>query len=105
MEDALGISGTNRGHNYSVNESVPAPFWILYSGSPPDPSHTMVVKAPALDDGTITYGLLGDEQSAPAIYNEVRADSWISVISAFGGQVFYDEAVIFVEEIRGEVYQ
>ena len=59
----------------------------------------------ALDDGTITYGLLGDEQSAPAIYNEVRADSWISVISAFGGQVFYDEAVIFVEEIRGEVYQ
>ena len=58
-----------------------------------------------LEDGAITYGLLGDEQGAPAIYNEVRADSWISVISAFGGQVFYDEAVIFVEEIRGEVYQ
>lgn len=55
--------------------------------------------------GAITYGQLGDDQSAPAIYNEISNDSWISVISAFGGQLFYDEAVMFVEEIRGEVYQ
>jgi hypothetical protein len=57
------------------------------------------------EDGTIIYGQFGDEQGAPAIYNEVMNESWISIISAFGGQVFYDEAVEFAAEIRGEVYQ
>jgi len=57
------------------------------------------------DDGVITFAQLGDEQGAPAIYNEIANQSWISVISAFGGQVFYDEAVEFAAEIRGEVYE
>ncbi len=57
------------------------------------------------DNDAITFGQLGDELGAPAIYNEITNESWISVISAFGGQVFYDEALEFVAEIRGEVYQ
>lgn len=57
------------------------------------------------DDGAVTYSQFGDEAAAPAIYNIIRDDSWISVISAFGGQVFYDEAVILADEVAGEVYQ
>ena len=57
------------------------------------------------DDGAITYGQFGDEAAAPAIYNIIRNDSWISVISAFGGQVFYDEAVMIANEVAGEVYR
>lgn len=57
------------------------------------------------DDGAVTYGQFGDEAAAPAIYNIIRDDSWISVISAFGGQIFYDEAVMIADEVAGEVYQ
>ena len=57
------------------------------------------------DDGAVTYSQFGDEAAAPAIYNIIRDDSWISVISAFGGQVFYDEAVMIADEVAGEVYQ
>lgn len=57
------------------------------------------------DDGAVTYSQFGDEAAAPAIYNIIRNDSWISVISAFGGQVFYDEAVLIATEVAGEVYQ
>jgi hypothetical protein len=57
------------------------------------------------DDGAVTYSQFGDEAAAPAIYNIIRDESWISVISAFGGQVFYDEAVMIADEVAGEVYQ
>ncbi len=57
------------------------------------------------DDGAVTYSQYGDEAGVPAIYNIVRDDSWISVISAFGGQVFYDEAVVLADEVAGQVYQ
>jgi hypothetical protein len=57
------------------------------------------------DDGDVTYSQFGDEAAAPAIYNIIRDESWISVISAFGGQVFYDEAVMIADEVAGEVYQ
>ncbi|MBX9471205.1 hypothetical protein [Microcella sp.] len=57
------------------------------------------------DEGAVTYSQFGDEAAAPAIYNIIRDDSWISVISAFGGQVFYDEAVMIADEVAGEVYQ
>lgn len=57
------------------------------------------------DDGAVTYSQYGDEAGVPAIYNIVRDDSWISVISAFGGQVFYDEAEVLADEVAGQVYQ
>ena len=57
------------------------------------------------DEGAVTYSQFGDEAAAPAIYNIIRDESWISVISAFGGQVFYDEAVMIADEVAGEVYQ
>ena len=57
------------------------------------------------EEGAVTYSQYGDEAGVPAIYNIVREDSWISVISTFGGQVFYDEAVVLADEVAGEVYQ
>ncbi len=57
------------------------------------------------DDGAVTYSQFGDETAAPAVFNIIRNDSWISVISAFGGQLFYDEAVMIADEVAGEVYQ
>jgi hypothetical protein len=56
-----------------------------------------------LDDG-ISYAQLGDDNSAPAILNIVRDDSWISVIEALGGEAFFDEAVELAGEIADQVY-
>lgn len=57
------------------------------------------------DDGAVTYSQQGDEGVVPAIYNVITDDSWISVISTFGGEVFYEEAVTLATEVAGEVYQ
>ena len=56
-----------------------------------------------LDDG-ISYAQLGDDNSAPAILNIVRDDSWISVIQALGGEAFFDEAVELAGEVAEQVY-
>lgn len=56
-----------------------------------------------LDDG-ISYAQLGDENSAPAILNVIRDDSWISVIEALGGEAFFGEAVELAREIADQVY-
>ena len=56
-----------------------------------------------LDDG-ISYAQLGDENSAPAILNVIRDDSWISVIEALGGEAFFDEAVSLAGEVADQVY-
>jgi hypothetical protein len=56
-----------------------------------------------LEDG-ISYAQLGDDNSAPAILNIVRDDSWISVIEALGGEAFFDEAVELAGEVADQVY-
>lgn len=56
-------------------------------------------------DGAVTYSQQGDEGVVPAIYNVITQESWISVISTFGGEVFYNEAVTLATEVAGEVYQ
>ena len=56
-----------------------------------------------LDDG-ISYAQLGDDNSAPAILNIVRDDSWVSVIEALGGEAFFDEAVELAGEVADQVY-
>jgi hypothetical protein len=56
-----------------------------------------------LDDG-ISYAQLGDENSAPAVLNIIRDDSWISVIEALGGEAFFDEAVELAGEAAEQVY-
>jgi hypothetical protein len=56
-----------------------------------------------LDDG-ISYAQLGDENSAPAVLNIIRDDSWISVIEALGGEAFFDEAVELAGEAAVQVY-
>lgn len=57
----------------------------------------------ALDDA-ISYAQLGDENSAPAVLNIIRDDSWISVIEALGGEAFFDEAVELADEAATQVY-
>jgi hypothetical protein len=56
-----------------------------------------------LEDG-ISYAQLGDENSAPAVLNIIRDDSWISVIEALGGEAFFDEAVELAGEASTQVY-
>jgi hypothetical protein len=56
-----------------------------------------------LDDG-ISYAQLGDENSAPAILNIIRNDSWVSIIEALGGEAFFDEAVELADEVANQVY-
>jgi hypothetical protein len=56
-----------------------------------------------LEDG-VSYAQLGDENSAPAILNIVRDDSWISIIEALGGEAFFDEAVELASEVADQVY-
>lgn len=58
----------------------------------------------ALTADGVTYGQLGDTTSAPAIINYVRDDSWISVITALGGQDRFDEAAELVDEATEMVY-
>lgn len=56
-------------------------------------------------EGAITYSQQGDEGVVPAIYNVITQESWISVISTFGGPVFYEEAVTLAEEVTSQVFQ
>ncbi len=56
-------------------------------------------------DGALTYSQQGDEGLAPAIYNVVTQESWISVISGLGGPAFFDEAVTLAGEVATQVYQ
>lgn len=56
-------------------------------------------------DGALTYSQQGDEGLAPAIYNIVTQESWISVISGLGGPAFYDEAVALAGEVTTQVYK
>lgn len=56
-------------------------------------------------EGAFTYSQQGDEGLAPAIYNIVTQESWISVISGLGGPAFYDEAVLLAGEVATQVYQ
>ncbi|WAB80919.1 hypothetical protein OVN18_10150 [Microcella daejeonensis] len=52
-----------------------------------------------LEDGSLTYGVVGDEAAAGAQFNLLTDDAWISVINAFGGDVFFDEAVVLANEV------
>ena len=57
------------------------------------------------DSGALTYGQQGDEGLAPAIYNVVTQESWVSVISSLGGPAFYEEALTLADEVAAEVYR
>lgn len=87
---------------------------VLISVAPVSPSNRARIiddlTAQSLNEGTteqgaLTYGQQGDEGLAPAIYNVVTADSWISVISSLGGPAFYDEAVALTDEVASQVYR
>jgi hypothetical protein len=58
----------------------------------------------AVVDGGISYAQIGDENSAPAVFNILRDDSWISVIQARGGETYFDLAVELAGEAAGQVY-
>jgi hypothetical protein len=57
-----------------------------------------------LVDGAATFGVQGDKQLNPAVYNVLRAESWISVIETIGGPDAYTEAVAIADEIHSQVY-
>lgn len=52
-----------------------------------------------LEDGSLTYGVVGDEAGAGAQFNLLTDDAWVSVINSYGGDVFFDEAVVLANEV------
>ncbi len=56
------------------------------------------------DEKTL-FTVTGDESGRPAIVNELRFESWISVVTALGGQAQYDEAVAIAADIASAVYR
>ena len=55
--------------------------------------------------GESTYAIIGDsDANIPAILNVVNDTSWISVISVFGGQTFFEENVVISELVHDQVY-
>jgi hypothetical protein len=55
-------------------------------------------------DGTLTYARIGDDVSSPAELHAIRAESWISVIEAVGGEDRFQHATELVDEVTGQVY-
>lgn len=55
-------------------------------------------------DGAVTYAQIGDEVSAPGVLNVLRAESWISVIAAVGGEERFERSTELVDEITAQVY-
>jgi len=58
----------------------------------------------SLVDGTLTYARIGDDVSAPAELHAIRAESWISVIEAVGGEDRFQHATELVDEVTAQVY-
>lgn len=52
----------------------------------------------------ISYGVVGDDVSAPCVLNLVRTESWISVLGALGGEDNFMHATQLAEEVRSQVY-
>lgn len=80
-----------------------APLTAATRGSVVDNLIAQGLNEAPLDDG-ISYAQLGDENSAPAILNVIRDDSWVSVIEALGGEAFFSEAVELAGEVADQVY-
>ena len=55
-------------------------------------------------EGAISYARIGDEVSAPGELHVIRADSWISVIEAVGGEDRFQHATELVDEVTEQVY-
>jgi hypothetical protein len=55
--------------------------------------------------GAATYAIIGDtDANVPAMYNVVNDTSWISVISVFGGETFFEENVAIAGQVYDQVY-
>lgn len=55
--------------------------------------------------GESTYSILGDtDANVPAMYNVVNDESWISVISVYGGETFFQENVAIAGLVHDQVY-
>lgn len=55
-------------------------------------------------DDAVSYGQIGDQTSAPAVFNVLRDDSWISVIPAVGGEARFNLAVELAQDAAARVY-
>jgi len=55
-------------------------------------------------EGAISYARIGDDVSSPAELHVIRADSWISVLEALGGESRFQHATELVDEVTAQVY-
>ena len=55
--------------------------------------------------GSLTFAIIGDtDANVPAMYNVVNETSWISVISVYGGETFFEENVAIAGLVHEQVY-
>jgi hypothetical protein len=104
-ERAGGIScvwGDEDAPETTVTVSV-APIGIDTRGPIVDALIAQGLNEAVVEDG-VSYAQIGDENSAPAVLNILRNDSWISVIQAIGGEKYFDLAVELAGEAAGQVY-
>lgn len=105
-ELAGGIScvwGDEAAPESTVTVSV-APLSAATRGAVVDSLVAQGLNEAMVEDG-ISYAQIGDENSAPAVLNILRVDSWISVIQALGGEDRFNEAVELAAEAAAQVYR
>lgn len=57
------------------------------------------------ETGATTFSILGETSAnVPAMYNVINDTSWISVISVFGGETFFEENVAIAGLVHDQVY-
>jgi len=102
-ETAGGIScvWAEEGGDFSSLQISVAPLSTSTRGAIISELSTQGLNEVILEDGSLTYGVVGDNANAPAQYNLLTDDAWVSVINAFGGDAFFDEAVVLANEVRG----
>ena len=99
---------------YDNNDPNQIQIYSVVSAAPVTPGNrdsiTETLVGQGLNEGTnaagnSTFSILGDtDANVPAMFNVITEDSWISVISVFGGETFFEENVAIAELVRGQVY-
>lgn len=87
---------------------------IIISVAPLSPSNRARVVTGLEEDGlnesthenSVTFGRFGDDSgTSSALYNVLRTDSWISVLSVQGGQDVYNHLIEIADGTASLVYQ
>lgn len=85
---------------------------MVLSVAPMSPANRAKVVGDLVEQGlnerkagdAVVFEVMGDTEGFPAIVNVLRTDSWMSVLSATGGQAAYDDAIAICDEMTQIAY-